>query len=71
VQFGDGSWRCFDLAADPTWQTEVTDPNVVLGDAQEMLVWRSRHADRTLTDVLLRDGGVGRFARYPGDGLTA
>ena len=26
VQFGDGSWRCFDLAADPTWRTEVDDP---------------------------------------------
>ena len=71
VQFGDGSWRCFDLAAEPTWLTEVDDPAVVLADAQEMLVWRSRHTDRTLTDLLLRDGGVGRFARYPGDGLTA
>ena len=60
VQFGDGSWRCFDLAADPTWQTEVDDPTVVLADAQEMLVWRSRHLDRTLTGMLLRDGGIGR-----------
>ena len=25
VQFDDGDWRCFDLAADPTWRTEVTD----------------------------------------------
>ena len=33
VHFGDGSWRCFDLAADPTWQTEVTDPEVVLAEA--------------------------------------
>ena len=71
VQFGDGSWRCFDLAADPTWQTEVADPGGrCSADAQAMLVWRSRHADRTLTDLLLRDGGIGRFARYPGDGLT-
>ena len=61
VQFGDGSWRCFDLAADPTWQTEITDPAVVLADAQAMLVWRSRHAERTLTDMLLRDGGIGRL----------
>lgn len=66
VQFGDGSWRCFDLAADPTWQTEVADSAVVLADAQEMLVWRSRHADRTLTDMLLRDGGIGRWARPVG-----
>jgi arylsulfatase A-like enzyme len=61
VQFGDGSWRCFDLAADPTWSTEVSDPQVVLAHAQQMLVWRSCHADRTLTDMLLRDGGIGRW----------
>ena len=60
VQFGDGSWRCYDLAADPTWQTEVDDPAVVLADAQAMLVWSSQHAERTFTDMLLRDGGIGR-----------
>ena len=54
VQFGDGTWRCFDLAADPTWQTEVTDPNRVLAAAQAMLVWRATHADRTHTGTLLR-----------------
>jgi hypothetical protein len=26
-----------------------------------MLTWRSRHADRLLTDLVLRDGGVGRW----------
>ena len=61
VQFGDGSWRCFDLAADPTWRTEITDPAVVLGYAQAMLLWRSRHADRTHTDMLVAGGGIGRF----------
>ena len=61
VQFGDGSWRCFDLAADPTWRTEVTDPAIVLALAQEMLVWRTEHNDRTLSGMLLRDGGVGRW----------
>ncbi len=60
VQFGNGSWRCFDLAADPTWCTEVTDPGVVLPLAQSMLAWRSRHLDRNLTGFWLRDGGVGR-----------
>jgi arylsulfatase A-like enzyme len=60
VHFGDGSWRCFDLAADPTWQTEVTDPQVVLREATEMLSWRSRHLDRTMTGMLLQDGGIGR-----------
>ncbi|HEY5026027.1 MAG TPA: sulfatase-like hydrolase/transferase [Acidimicrobiales bacterium] len=60
VQYGDGSWRCFDLTADPGWGTQVTDPGVVLEHAQSMLTWRSRHADRTLSDMLLSDGGVGR-----------
>ena len=30
VQFGNGDWLCFDLAADPTWRTTTTDPAVVL-----------------------------------------
>jgi arylsulfatase A-like enzyme len=60
VHFGNGSWRCFDLAADPTWQTEVTDPQIVLDEATEMLSWRSRHLDRTMTGMLLQDGGIGR-----------
>ena len=37
VHFGDGSWKCFDLAADPTWQTEIDDPQVLLAEAQAML----------------------------------
>ncbi|MBK5333711.1 MAG: sulfatase-like hydrolase/transferase [Ilumatobacteraceae bacterium] len=60
VHFGDGSWRCFDLAADPTWQTEVADPEVVLAEAAAMLSWRSRNLDRTMTGMLLQDGGIGR-----------
>lgn len=61
VQFGDGSWLCFDLAADPTARTLITDPAIVLDHAQAMLVWRSQHADRTLTDMLVDAGGVGRL----------
>ncbi len=61
VQFGDGSWLCFDLAADPTARTPITDPAVVLAQAQAMLTWRSQHADRTLTDMLVEGGGVGRL----------
>jgi arylsulfatase A-like enzyme len=61
VQFDDGKWRCFDLARDPTWRTEVTDNDVVLERAQAMLTWRSRNADRTLTDMLLIGGGMGRI----------
>ncbi len=61
VQYGGGEWRCFDLGADPTWNTEISDAGVVLDHAQSMLTWRSRHADRTLSDMLLYDGGIGRF----------
>jgi len=61
VQFGDGSWRCYDLAADPTWRTEVDDCERVLAQASSMLAWRSEHADRSLTSFLLESGGVGRW----------
>jgi hypothetical protein len=61
VQFGDGSWLCFDLAADPTARTEICDPALVLPLAQKMLNWRSQHADRTMTGMLLEGGGVGRW----------
>lgn len=60
VQFGNGSWRCFDIAADPTWRTEVLDPAVVLELTQAMLVWRSRLTERTWTDWLNESGGIGR-----------
>jgi len=61
VQFGDGSWLAFDLAKDPTWRTIFDDPTRVLPLAQEMLLWRSHHTDRTLTGMLLENGGVGRW----------
>jgi arylsulfatase A-like enzyme len=60
VQFGDGSALCFDLSGDPTWNTRVTDPAVVCAEAQAMLTWRAQHTDRTMTGMLLRDGGIGR-----------
>ncbi len=59
VQFGDGSALCFDLEADPTWRTTITDPSRLLSMAQDMLAWRSTHTDRTHTDMLMRDGGIG------------
>ncbi len=59
VQFGNGDWLCFDLT-DPTWNTRVTDPAVVLPLAQQMLVWRQAHLDRQMTGMLLRNGGIGR-----------
>jgi len=65
VQFGNGEWRCFDLASDPTWRTEIDDPAIVLRSAQSMLAWRASHADRLFTDMLLIDGGVGRVPAFP------
>ena len=56
VQFGDGSWRCFDLRTDPTWRTWTEDPAIVLDAAQQMLLWRSEHADRTLTGYVIGAG---------------
>ena len=68
VQFGDGSWRCYDLAVDPTWRTEVEDPARILAYAQSMLAWRAEHTDRNLTGFLLENGGVGRLpvGSFPG-----
>ena len=61
VQFGDGSWLAFDLKSDPTWRTMINDPVKVLPLAQEMLLWRSHHTERTLTGMLLENGGIGRW----------
>ena len=46
VQFGDGTWLCFDLAADPGWHVTTRDPSVVLPLSQSMLTWRSRRPRR-------------------------
>jgi hypothetical protein len=61
VQFGDGKWLAFDLAADPTWRTQITDPSLVLPMVQDMLVWRSRHTNRELTGMLMEEGGIGEW----------
>lgn len=66
VHVGDGSWRCFDLAADPTWGTLVDDPAVVLEEAHALLGWRAEHLDRTLTGTLIAQGVRGRTPpRHP------
>jgi arylsulfatase A-like enzyme len=65
VQFGNGTWRCYDLAADPTWHTLVTDPARVLPYVQAMVSWRALHTDRTHTGMLVAMGGVGRFPERP------
>ena len=65
VQFGDGSWLCFDIATDPTWRTECADQAIALSLAQAMLNWRSQHTERTLTGMLVEDGGIGRWPTMP------
>ena len=61
VQFADGDWLCFDIAADPTWRTETKDPAIVMREAQAMLQWRMKNTNRTLTGFLVEDGGTGRW----------
>lgn len=65
VHFGNGSSLCFDLAADPTWRTEIIDPARLLAQAQAMLTWRAQHLDRNLTDMLIERGGIGRWPEMP------
>ncbi len=61
VQFGDGSFLCFDVATDPTWRTPVDDLNRVLVAAQDMLAWRQEHLGRTFTYMLLEPDRPGRW----------
>ena len=61
VQFGDGRYICFDIAADPTWRTECTDQSRVLAAAQELLTWRMQMTDRQHTGFLVENGGTGRW----------
>ena len=61
VQFGDGRFVCFDLAADPTWRTECDDKSRVLRAAQELLTWRMQMTDRQHTGFLVENGGTGRW----------
>ncbi len=62
VQFGDGSFRCYDLQADPTWRTPCLDTNRILMAAQEQLQWRQEHLGRDVTDMVL---GRERRGRWP------
>jgi arylsulfatase A-like enzyme len=64
VQFGDGSTKCFDVAADPTWRTECGDLERVFYAMQRQLLWRQRHVRHDLTDMLLSPE---RRGRWPSD----
>ncbi|HEY5267261.1 MAG TPA: sulfatase-like hydrolase/transferase [Acidimicrobiales bacterium] len=61
VQFGDGSFKCFDLVADPTWRTECQDTDRVLRAAQQQLVWRQKHLRHDLTNMLLSPSRLGNW----------
>jgi len=67
VHFADGTGLPFNLAADPSWRTHLTDPARMLSEAQALLTWRARHADRTLTGMLVENGGIGRWPPMPPD----
>lgn len=67
VHFGNGTWLCFDLAADPTWRTPIVDSATVAKRAQAMLTWRAQHADRTMTGMLVEAGGIGRWPPMPAE----
>jgi arylsulfatase A-like enzyme len=64
VQFGDGSMKCFDLAADPTWRTECDDLERVFHATQQQLLWRQSHLRHDLTDMLLSPD---RRGHWPSD----
>ena len=50
----------------------ITDPAIVLGQAQAALTWRAQNLDRTLTGLLIDGGGVGRWPPMPKNwGVTA
>ena len=61
VQFGDGTWLCFDLEADPTWRTRCEDDAAVATQLRAMLTWRMEHANREHTSFLVEAGGTGRW----------
>lgn len=61
VQFGDGDFLCFDIAADPSWRTTTQDAEIISREARAMLTWRMEHANRTNTGFLAENGGVGRW----------
>ena len=67
VHFGDGSSLCFDLDIDPTWRTTTSEPAVVADQAQRMLTWRAGITERTLSGMLVEDGGIGRWPPLPAD----
>jgi arylsulfatase A-like enzyme len=65
VQFANRSWLAYDLAADPTWRTPLDDLGAVLALAQQQLLWRAEHAERTLTGTVLAAEPIGLAGLLP------
>ena len=68
IHFADGTSLCFDLAADPSWRTEVRDPQFVLKKAQAMLSWRAQHGwvwSAALRPRLIRPRRSASCRRWP------
>lgn len=63
VQFGDGSWLAFDLAADPTWRTPLEDAAAITDLMRGQLLWRQCHNDGPVSGFLAEAGGRGRWPR--------
>ncbi|NDC57938.1 MAG: hypothetical protein EBZ50_03720, partial [Alphaproteobacteria bacterium] len=55
---------------DPTWRTPLTDPGARLAAAEGLLTWRAQHLDRTMTGMLVEDGGIGRWPPMDGTWKT-
>lgn len=60
VHFGNGDTLHFDLSADPTWQTLITDPARKLSAAIELMTWRTENSPRGLSGSLVSQGVIGR-----------
>lgn len=68
VHFGDGTWRCYDLEADPTWKTTTEDAATVLRLTQSLLGWRQEHLDRAYPSMLLSKE---RYGTWPALGSVS
>ena len=64
VHFGDGSYKAYDLAADPTWRTECDDATRVLAGANELLTWRQEHLGRVDADMLVNERRSGIWPAF-------
>jgi arylsulfatase A-like enzyme len=67
VQFGSGPGFGLDVAADPSWNTTISDPARLLALAQRQLVWRAEHLDRRSTGIVLGKHPIGIDVSTPAE----